>query len=338
MLNYHIHFLRPWWLLAIIPFALLWWQLAKLRLDTASNWAQVIDPKLLPHLFHPKIAQQKSRGKWLLGLVWLIALIAMAGPSWQQRQVPVSKHGAASVMVLDLSPTIQATDLPPTRLTRARYKLRDLLAIPEGEMALVVYAGEAHTVAPITEDHQTIAAFLNDLSPNIMPVGGSDIAAALQKAQKLLLQNNSPSGDIILLSSANRVPEQAIETARALHAKGLTITVLGIGTAHGGPIQLDDGTFFKDAQGTIFISKLDTVGLEKLANAGGGNYIPFTSTTADVDEIKQQLLRKHYQTKQQDSQNQHISRWVDQGYVLVWLLLPLVLIGFRRGYRERYLG
>lgn len=339
MFGITLHFLRPWLLLAILPTALLWWQLWRQHFQSQSSWHKVIDPQLLPYLFQSeKHTQQKSWGWSLLGFGWLIAIIAISGPSWKQHNIPVSKHGVASIIVLDLSPTILATDLPPTRLTRARYKIRDLLAIPEGEMGLIVYAGEPYVVSPITEDHKTIAAFLNNLTPTIMPVAGQDISAALHKAKLLLTQNNNTSGDIILMSSSNNVPQTAIDTAEKLHDEGFTTTVLGLGTAQGGPLKLEDGKYFKNNRGNILISHLDVAGLKKLAAAGGGNYIPFTNDSQDVDLIKQRLLRKHYQAKQQTAQSQHIIRWHDQGYILVWLLLPLMLLGFRHGCLEKYLG
>ena len=174
------HFLRPWWLLAIIPAVLLvaalWRQYAQ-----SSLWNRAIDPTLLPHLLDSKLSKQQSWPLAVLLLAWILAAISMAGPAWEKLPQPVQKKEDALVIIQDLSLSFYAQDLSPNRLTRAQHKLTDILEKrQEGTTALVVYSGDAHTVAPLTDDTRTIAAMVPALSPAIMPGYGSNLPDAVE--------------------------------------------------------------------------------------------------------------------------------------------------------------
>ena len=176
------HFLRPLWLLAIIPavvfFAAMW------RVNSViTAWDKAIDESLLPYLLDRSKSGAQRTPLLLLFAAWVLTVTALAGPVWEKLPQPVQKRDDALVIVMDLSLSMYAADHIPSRLDLAKRKLRDILALrEEGQTALVVYAGDAHTVTPLTDDVVTIAALVPSLSPNIMPLFGSNPMSAIDLA------------------------------------------------------------------------------------------------------------------------------------------------------------
>ncbi len=168
------HWLRPLWLLALLPALVLsvflWRQKRK-----AYQWQQLIAPELLPFLLDGKTVQTKKSLIWVLLFAWIISCIAVAGPSWVKRPTPVEKNQNALVILLDLSYSMISEDVKPSRIARARLKIADVLRErKDGQTALIAYAGEAHTVTPISDDSATILSLLSSMHPNIMPLQGSN--------------------------------------------------------------------------------------------------------------------------------------------------------------------
>ena len=173
------HFLRPEWFYVLIPTVLLYLLLRK-RDATASNWSKSIDPMLLPYLIETSGETTKRNPFYLLLIAWLIMITALAGPVWQKTPQPVQTKEDALIIVLDLSLSMYATDIKPNRITRARQKLLDIVTKrDEGVTGLIVYAGDAHVVSPLTDDAATIAAMVPALAPEIMPIYGSSLAPAM---------------------------------------------------------------------------------------------------------------------------------------------------------------
>ncbi|MCB1776756.1 MAG: VWA domain-containing protein [Candidatus Competibacteraceae bacterium] len=158
------HWLRPAWLWALLPLALMVWQLLR-QSSGASAWEKQCDPHLLARLLVRRTPHHRLP-LLLLTVSWVLTVIALAGPVWQKLPQPVFQTQAARVMVLDLSPSMNASDLRPSRIDRARFKMLDLLArFREGQTGLVVFAEEPFVVAPLTDDTKTIAALLPALAP-----------------------------------------------------------------------------------------------------------------------------------------------------------------------------
>ena len=149
------HFLRPFWFLGLIPILMIW--LVYRSQDKGSGgWEGVINPMLADYLIDrgEVISEFTKRVQFLLWLIaWLLACTALAGPTWEKLPEPVAKKVSALIIVLDLSPSMLAQDIKPSRIMRARYKLIDILNLrKEGLTALVVYSGGAHLVSPLTDD------------------------------------------------------------------------------------------------------------------------------------------------------------------------------------------
>ena len=186
------HFLRPFWLLAALPALVVWWRLWRQQ-DSVHMWQQVVDQHLLEHLI---VGDSKHRGPrpiQLLLVLWMICAIALAGPAWRMEPSPFADDEAGLVVLLKVSGSMMATDVQPSRLERAKHKLRDLLEQRQGSSTgLIVYSGSAHLVMPLTRDDRIVSSMVEDLTPDLMPVDGDVLVAALQLAQQVLTKSGVP--------------------------------------------------------------------------------------------------------------------------------------------------
>jgi Ca-activated chloride channel family protein len=311
------HFLRPHWLWALLALPVLW-MLWRLRQRNDNIWRGVVDAHLLPHLL-------ETGGKTMRGMAWMgaagfvLAVLALAGPSWRQGEQPLFQSQSPLVIALDLSSTITASDLPPSRLLQARAKLATLLRERSGgQVALVVYAGEAFTVAPLTDDAANVALFLDALEPDVMPVDGQRADRAIGWSVRLLQQAGFERGDIVLLSDhADAAADLA--AGQALR-QGFRVSALGLGTPAGAP--------YRNAEGMFARARLDAASLGGMALAGGGRYQGIATDDSDLRALD---LLAPRETGDAATRGRKGLAWQDEGY---WLLLPLMLLAlfaFRRG-------
>ena len=321
------HFLRPEWLWAIpavIACAVL---LARRHLGP-GNWQKVVDAALAPHVLSTSASRGSDLRWWLLGVGGVIAVLALAGPAWERVEQPVFRSDQALVVALDLSRSMDAQDLAPSRLTRARLKILDILERRgSGQTALVVYSANAFTVTPLTTDNDTIAALVNSLSTDIMPSRGSYPIAAIRKGRQLLEQAGIGIGEILLITDGGSSPA-AERAARDLRDTGFTLSVLGVGTTEGAPIPRVSGGFVTDQAGNIAVPRLEESGLRSLAAAGGGRFALLSTDNRDLDY----LLSGATTGRQAGDENLATDHWREEGPWLVLLLLPLAALAFRRGY------
>ncbi len=328
------HFMRPEWFLVLIPLLLLLYWLVR-RHQRSRSWQAVCDPELLPHLLLGRSVRRANWPFWLLMCGLLLAVLALAGPAWQRQPQPLFRQQSALVVLFDLSRSMQVADLKPSRFLRARLKIEDLLRQrQEGQTALIVFAADAFTVTPLTEDRHTIEALLKSLDPEMMPVQGSDPARAIQLGQKLLKQAGLKTGRLLLVTDEDR-PELSLKAAAGLAEQGFELSVLGVASPEGAPIPQSGGGFFKDGAGNLVLPRLNQAGLEELARAGGGNYRTLTIDDSDLAALLAGLgdrgLDQASDAKAQQSSGMG-DRWREEG---VWLLFPLCLLaafGFRRGW------
>ncbi len=327
------HFLRPWWLLLLPFLMLILWYLRRARLQS-RRWQSVCDAELLPHLLISESGVRQRRGVLLMvALAGLLAITAMAGPAWKQLEQPVFRDQSALVLMLDLSRSMDATDVKPTRLTRARLKLIDMLKQrKEGQSALIVYAADAFVVSPLTEDAETIVAQVNSLKTTLMPQQGSRPDLAIDMAQQLLAQAGATRGDLLLISDGlENVPIDKLQSSMSeLSQSGYRLSILGVGDVEGAPIVLPDGGFLKDSSGAIVIPRLDEVGLRNLAQQGGGYYQAMRVDDLDITTLLG-AARLSNESELKESQGFKADQWREEGPWLLLLLLPLALMAFRRG-------
>lgn len=323
------HFLRPWWLLALLLLPVLGWAWRQQR-RSPGGWAAIVDAHLLPYLIESSPARKHNNPAWLAVCAWTLACLALAGPAWEREPMPLYRNDAARILAIELSPTMLASDVKPTRLERARFKINDILeASRDRETALIGYAGDAFVAAPLTSDVNTVRNLVNALDPGTMPVVGNAPERAIAEAQRLLEQADFKSGELILLADSSS--DKAVAAARQAFASGLRVSVLGIGTAKGAPVPLPQGGFLQDANGNIVLPRLAESELEQLARAGGGRYATMSNDHRDLDALLGGIELGKAQNP--DSTRSAVSdRFRDRGPWLVLLLLPLALLAFRRGW------
>ena len=312
-----LHLLRPGWLWALLAAPLLVW-LWRQHQRCASVWRGTVDPHLLPHLLE---RGGGSRGHLALGaglLGYVLAVLALAGPSWRQVEQPLWQSRAPLVIALDLSSAMLAGDLPPTRLAQARAKLAALLHERKGgQVGLVAYAGDAFTVAPLTEDAANVALFLDALHPQVMPVDGQRSDRAIAWSVQLLRQAGFERGEILLLT--DHADAAARDAASAARKSGFYVSVLGVGSDAGAP--------YRQPHGVLATARLDSGSLRALARAGGGRYAGLAPDMSDLQSLE--VLAGNADASA--TQGEGGRAWQDDGY---WLLLPLMLLAllaFRRG-------
>ena len=200
------HFLRPWWLLALVPCALLIWAIQR-RESAAQSWHGIVAPHLLPFLLQGQNRRARFTPLHLIAIGWFVAVLAIAGPTWRREPSPFADDTAALAIVVKGSPSMNTEDVQPSRLTRATQKIHDLLKQRAGaKTSLIAYAGTAHVVMPATSDGSIIDTFAQALDPKIMPEEGDAAADALRLADQTLAEAGPGS---ILWITDSIAPEQA---------------------------------------------------------------------------------------------------------------------------------
>ncbi|WP_233078254.1 VWA domain-containing protein [Rheinheimera soli] len=323
------HWLRPEYFWLILPTVLIWVLFAKLR-QPQSAWQHWIAPHLQKELLTVPATQQQKPVLWLVLIIWLISVIALAGPSWQRLPQPVFQLKKATVILMDMSMSMRATDLSPDRLTQARFKALDYIdGVKEGELALVSFAGDAFVISPLTQDHNNVRLLLPELSPDIMPVQGSNIEAALLLADQLLKQGGYLQGDVVLFTDGFASADYP-RLRDLMDNWPHRLSVLAFGTTQGAPVRLSNGELLKDRQGAIVLPRVPLEQLQQLAELRSGVFAVAGSEDSDIDAL---LALKPLDKKADSEEQQKLfgDQWQDNAVYLVWLLLPLALWLHKRG-------
>jgi Ca-activated chloride channel family protein len=311
-----LHFLRPLWLVALLPAMLLIWVLWRRRGDVA--WRNVIAPHLLQHLLAGSGGTEgRLRPLHLLAAFWLVAVIAAAGPTWQREPAPFAEQRVPLVIVLYVGESMLAEDIQPTRLERASHKIRDLLALrPGARAALIAYAGSAHLVMPFTTDARLVEEFAGELSPELMPRPGNAPVEALTLATQLLEQVGVGGGNILLITDSLQ------PNAIAALPPGVRAEILAVAAPPGSPVPLSSPP----------APPLDRATLGASARALNGDLVEVSVDDSDVETLARRLDRR-LATSVTDSEGE---RWRDAGYYLLFPLAFILLLWFRRGWTVRW--
>ncbi|MQY46185.1 VWA domain-containing protein [Rhizobiales bacterium RZME27] len=315
------HFIRPWFLvLLLLPSSIV--LLANRSHDIRARWKGFIAPHLLDSLIVEGAGNSRVKPTSLLALMLAVAIIGASGPTWRREQPPFVADTATLVIAVDLSQTMDAIDVTPSRLERAKLKIKDVIDARQGARnAIVAYAGTAHLVIPPTEDGALVETYSEALATRIMPKPGKDTSAAIRLAGDLLKREGSV-GTILILTDG-------VEAAAAEQLKSGPngIVILGVGTAAGGPVKNTDGNFATAASGTRLFPKLDIKALQAIGRETGADVATVTDDDTDIRWIVQRI-RSNFAQKQTTADD----RWSDLGW---WLVIPLVVamaLSFRRGW------
>ncbi len=325
------HFIRPLWLIGLPVGIWLIWKLVR-RSGALGRWHELVDDALKPYVLTAPDLSLKEHN-WLTGaaiIAWVLATVALAGPTWERLPVPAYRSSEALVVALDLSRSMDAGDLQPTRLARAKLKLLSLLERrASGQTGLIVFSAHAFTVSPLTADTETITALVSSLTSDIMPSRGSYPEAGVNRAIQIMRQTGISQGEVLLMTDSAVSPGMEA-LAQELREDGFILHVMAIGTAEGGPIAQPRGGFLTDNVGQVVVSQVDLGGLERLANLGGGRFSSLTPDDRDLDYLFP--ISNLLNAGASESMDFQTDVWRDQGPWLSLLLVPLVALAFKRGW------
>jgi Ca-activated chloride channel family protein len=327
-------FLRPLWLLLIIPLVIaLSILLRRRRSGDSGAWNQLVDAHLLKHLTVQQTGVANS--PWLLaalGAGLLAAVVAMAGPTWQKNDMPSFKPRDPAVIVMSMAQSMNADDVSPNRLTRAGHKLRDILGRSKGgDLGFIIYADRPFVATPLTSDIRVIEEMLPELSPNLMPVLGNRLDSAIGAAGDLLERAGAPRGKIIVIADdSGNQPEKSLAAASEVASMGYTVNVLGVGTLDGGKLQTASGQIIRGSDNQPLITRLDEAGLTRLAQAGAGYYARLSPDNTDLDKLFPQV-DSAVAAADRLGDDLQVDAWNDMGYWLLIIPVLLAPLAFRRG-------
>ena len=322
------HFLRPAWLFLMPLLGLIVWSWIR-RTQQGSGWEKLVDDSLLSVLMDDSHRRSGKNIAWWMSLVVVLSALALAGPAWEKLPQNVERKEDTLVILLDLSLSMLAEDENPSRVGRARQKIADVLRTrQEGQTALIAYAGDAHAVVPLTDDTATIENLLFSLSPEMMPVFGSNPDHAPTLAAELFANSGYLQGRILMVTDGI----DDISSVTRHRSAAFPISIIGIGTESGGPIPLDrlrqPGRFLQTQEGNRVIAQLDEPRLQEVATLSFGKYARAVVGDADIFHALSTPLPTEDDTIEVERE---FDTWYDQGYWLALALIPLLLIAFRRG-------
>lgn len=316
-----MHFSDPsWlWLLWLLPLLGLLSGIAGARRRVAMN--AFAEERFVKWLLPSRsTSRQVVRGLLLVGALGCL-VAALAGPRWGFEWEEVERRGVDIVVALDLSRSMLAEDIAPNRLTAAKRELTDLVELLEGDrLGLVVFAGTAFTQVPLTLDYGTFGAFLDQLDPNWVPVGGTDLGAAVDQAVDTFVARDRSSRAVILITDGEDHGGQLRAAAERAKSEGVHVFVVGIGKPEGVPVPDGVGGFIKD-KGKVVLSKLDEPALKELALTTGGSYARSVQGMADLESIYRDDIKASLEARALSSSRQ--KRWEER---FQWMLLPSLFL------------
>jgi len=294
------HFIRPWWLITLLPLALLIWAIYR-RQDPAQAWRKIVAPNLLPFLLSGTTQRTRLSPLFLIAIGWLVSVLGIAGPTWRREPVPFADETAALAIVVKVSPSMKVEDVQPDRLTRAVQKIHDLLGKRRGaKTSLIAYSGSAHVVMPVTTDAGIINTFAQALDPKIMPNEGDVAADALRLADQTLA--NAGSGSIVWITDSV-APEQGTALARWRAQSRTTVRLFP-------PL--------------LAGSELDAV--KANAHKAGATLVRLSADDSDIDSLARAAKFSNVASGEKGD------RWEESGYWLTPILFGLFLPFFRKGW------
>lgn len=315
----NFHFLRPWWLTALIPAGALVLYAMKMQ-NSRHGMQALIAGHLLDHLLVGKQQQRQLRPLYLLAAFWIIGILALSGPAWKKELSPFTEDTAGLIIAVKVTPSMLAQDIQPSRLERATQKMHDLMKLrPGAKTGLIAYAGSSHLVMPLTTDPKIIDMFSQALDPEIMPEQGDAAGEAIELAGLQLHKAKIP-GSILLI--ADQIPPDQIKVLQTHHQKSaIPVHILAVAADKGVTVPPDSPP----------APALNRQAMERAADAAGASLTIVMPDDRDVQKLAGRIKTSLAAAAQNQGE-----RWQDAGYWLLPLLLLLSLFFFRRGWTVGY--
>jgi len=325
------HFFRPEWLLGVLAAPLVSWTVFK-ALNRLDPWMRACDMKLLVHLREDPKSRTSLIPFVLTAVIGSLCAFALAGPTWDSTNASIHRTMRARVVALDLSLSMNARDVAPSRIDVARAKAVEVFRrTTDDQVGVVVFAGDGFFIAPLTSDPSSLIGVLPAFNPAMIVAQGSRPDLGLREAGWLVKRAGAAGGEIVLIADG-ATGERAIGVARRLWDEGIRVSVLAVGTERGAPIPLGSGGFLRDLKGNEVVARTNMEVLKATADAGGGR---FAIASADSHDDIDYLLRKTGPVNKEGAdhdEGKEIRIWLDRGAWFAVLLLPVALLVFRRGW------
>ena len=326
------HFAHSWLLLLLLaPLPVwLWLRISSPR-EYNERYRAYADARLLPFLLgrHDLPQRQQWRRFLAWSALWGLLVIAIAGPRWDFRDVQLFRPGSDLVILLDLSRSMDVTDISPSRLARARQEIQDLIENNRhSRLGLIGFATLAHIIAPLTEDGNSLRVLLPALSTDLVELKGSRLTEALARAQQMLAgQPADSSRHLLLITDGDFGDGNLEEYVKRLTREGVHLHVLGMGSEEGGLVPGTGNSFLLQQDGSPVISRLDEDSLKKLAKVGKGVYQRADYRDVDTAALLDSISRVSHA---EVVANQKTRIWNERYFWLVGLAMLLVLPLYRR--------
>jgi Ca-activated chloride channel family protein len=291
-----MNLVRAWMLhlLWVLPLALL------LLLFLARQQRRVME-RFAEERLLDRLAPPVNKGRRFLKSLFLLTaigllILALSGPRWGSHYQEVQQKGVDIMVLVDVSPSMMVTDVEPNRLERARREISDFLKVVEGDrVGLVAFSGAAFVQCPLTLDYGAVRMFLGALEPDLIPVPGTDLGAAIETGISAFDLTSETDKVLLLITDGEDNENKGLDAARHAMEKGIKTFVFGIGDPSGAPVPAGDGKggFMKDANGKVVLSKLDEEGLKRIASVTGGSYVRSVAGDLDLDLLYFDGIKRH---------------------------------------------
>ena len=278
-------FIHAFWLVPLL-ILFLYWSFSRKR----QLLLTFIHPELLKRMIsHVDFGKQYLKASFLV-LAVIMLVLALMQPQWGATWETVQRRGIDVIVAVDVSRSMLATDIKPTRLERAKRAILDLLTMMQGDrIGLIAFSGKAFLECPLTLDYGAAKMFVNELDPQLIPEGGTRIGDAIRKACQAFEGDVKKHRALILITDGEDHDSSPLEAAEEARKLGVKIFCIGIGTDEGTPIQITNEagnkSYLKDREGKVVLSRLDYPTLQKIAVETGGTCVRAQASGLELDEI-----------------------------------------------------
>ncbi|MGN1216930.1 MAG: VWA domain-containing protein [Phocaeicola sp.] len=310
------------YLLLIVPFLVVFYLYTNYR--RRKRLRQYGDPELMAHLM-PNVSKYRPDVKfWLVTAALVMVIFMLARPQFGSKMETVKRQGVETVVALDISNSMLAQDVTPSRLEKSKKLVSRLVeTFNNDKVAMIVFAGEAFTQLPITSDYISAKMFLETISPSLITTQGTDIRGAIGLAMKSFTPNEGVGRAIVLITDGENHEGGAVEAAQQAAEKGVRVFVLGVGSPDGSPIPVE-GTndFRRDKDGNVVVTKLNEQMCQEIAKAGNGMYVRVDNTNNAERAMNAEINK----LAKADVETQVYTEFDEQFDVLAWLALVLLAV------------
>ncbi len=281
------------------------------------------DPALLSALM-PEVSSYRPQLKfWLTFVALCFMVLLLARPQFGTKVEKVKRQGIETVIALDISNSMLAEDVAPSRLEKSKNIISRLVdSFEDDKVGLIVFAGDAYIQLPITSDYISAKMFLESINPGLITRQGTNIKAAIDMATRSFTPREGVGKAIIIITDGENHEGGAVEAAKAAAEKGMTVFVMGVGSPEGAPIPTGGGNFRRDKAGNVVITKLGEQMCQEIAAAGNGVYIRIDNTNN-----AQKLLQKEIdKLAKADLETAIYSEYNEQFQAVAWIAFVILLL------------